>query len=82
VSISAVAYTAGGSRAKKETSMGVLITVGVRLLLLYLVIRLVWSLFSGKKNTIPHGQSKGAHQEKRFDTHGKDVVDGDYEELR
>jgi hypothetical protein len=58
------------------------LTVAFRLLLIYFIVRLVWSLFAGRKNTTEQSRKKAARQPPRFDTQGKNVVDADYEDLK
>jgi hypothetical protein len=62
--------------------MSVFLALGFRLLILYIAVRLAWSLFSGRKNTIPPVKNKGGADAGRFDEHGKNVAEGDYEELK
>ena len=53
-----------------------------RLVLLYLVVKLLWSVFAGRKNTFAQDKRKAKPAPPRFDTKGKNVDDGDYEEVK
>jgi hypothetical protein len=61
--------------------MTLFIAAGIRLLIIYIAIRLVWSMLSGRKNKIPPGKNKASFRSSRFDSSKHNVSDGDFEEL-
>ena len=61
--------------------MSALLSLCLRLFMIYFVVKFFMSLFAGRKNTIPRNRKKRGARVERFDAKGEDVEDGDFEEL-
>ncbi|MBD3396255.1 MAG: hypothetical protein GF418_11575 [Chitinivibrionales bacterium] len=61
--------------------MGAFLVIMLRVLLIYFAIRLVWSLFSRRENTIESDPRKAAAPKKRFDGRGENIADAEYEDV-
>jgi len=62
--------------------MTALIAIFVRIALIYLVIRLVWSFFSKGSNILGSSRKKSEEHIKRYDTKGKKIEEAEFEELQ
>jgi hypothetical protein len=61
--------------------MMAILAAGIRLLILYIAARFIWSLFSSAKNTIPPGKNKGAPPVQRFDAGKENISDGEFKDV-
>jgi hypothetical protein len=59
-----------------------ILSIALRAVLLYFVLKLLWSLFTGGKNRIAAQRRRAAGSPRRFETDGKNVADADYDEVK
>jgi hypothetical protein len=52
-----------------------------QLVFIYVIIRVLWSVFRGKRKP-QEPVNDGKKQQRRFDVKGKDVADADFEEIK
>jgi len=62
--------------------MSAVIAIFFRLLILYFVIKVLWSLFAGNKNTTEQQRTKGRAAPKRFDAKGHSIDDAEYDDIK
>jgi hypothetical protein len=75
-------FLAGAGPEREWLDMASLLGILLRVFLLYFVLKLLWSLFAGRKNTIATDRGKTKASPRRFDTHGENVADADYDEVK
>jgi hypothetical protein len=62
--------------------MSAFFAIFVRLLIIYLIARFVWTLFAGRKNKIPPEEKKTEARMSRFDAQGKNIEEADFKDLK
>jgi hypothetical protein len=62
--------------------MSGIVVILVRLLLLYLAVKVIWSLIAGSKNTTTRKQTKASKPAQRFNTNGHTIDDAEYDDIK
>ena len=62
--------------------MTALLFLFARLFIIYLVIKVVWSLFSNKKSIFGSGKRESKENLKRYNTAKEKIEDAEFEELK